>query len=270
LNKAAAMQQRSERLERAGRPRRLESKQGRLNVWPSVAWRAAEAAFDQATEEEQAWQEVQTAFALFTAQGQLNDRTQAEAVVARAVPRLRGPDWAKARRLVQRPEAFAFLDRLQAQVQALPLPAPSRTTLLRLEGLRRCPERWRDPGPAGGVARGLALVAAVQLAKADPEWPKQAAAVRRALRRAWRASSLVEGINSVLRMQQARHRRLTQGLLDLKRLYWNCRAFRTGRRKRQTPYGLLGVNLPATSWWGLLKWSPEQLRQHLSKKQLAA
>src|SRR5262249_7847495 len=162
LNKAAALQQRSERLERAGRPRRLESKQGRLNVWPSVAWRAAEAAFDQAGAEEQAWHEVQTAFALFTPQGQLNDRTQAEGRGARAVPRLGGPDWAKARRLVQRPEAFAFLDRLQAQVQALPLPAPSRTTLLRLEGLRRCPERWRDPGPAGGVARGLALVAAVQ------------------------------------------------------------------------------------------------------------
>ena len=43
----------------------------------------------------------------------------------------------------------------------------------------------------------------------------------------WRASSLVEGINSVLRMQQARHRRLTPGLLDLKRLYWNCHRFRT-------------------------------------------
>ena len=38
-----------------------------------------------------------------------------------------------------------------------------------------------------------------------------------------RASSAVECMNSVLRMQQSRHRRMTQPMLDLKRLYWNCR-----------------------------------------------
>ena len=30
---------------------------------------------------------------------------------------------------------------------------------------------------------------------------------------------------------EGRHRKMTQGLLDLKRLYWNCHTFRTGRRK---------------------------------------
>jgi hypothetical protein len=49
-------------------------------------------------------------------------------------------------------------------------------------------------------------------------------------------------------MQQARHRKLSQGLLDLKRLYWNLRRFRTGRRKDQTPYGLLGLRLPDVSF----------------------
>ena len=270
MTQADALQRRAERLQRDGRPRRLERKQGRLSVWPSVAWRAAEAAFDQAAAQERAWQELRGAFALFTPEGDLNDRPRAEAVVARVLPQLRGPEWAKVRRLVQRPEALAFLDRLHAQVRALPLAAPTRAALLRLEGLRRCPERLRDEGPAGAVARGLALVSAVQLAKTDPDWPRLAAAVRQALRRAARASSPVEGINSVLRMQQARHRRLTQGLLDLKRLYWNCRPFRTGRRKGQTPYGLLGVSLPAAGWWQLLKIPPDELRQRLSKKQLAA
>jgi hypothetical protein len=270
LHKAADLQQRSDRLERQGRPRRLNSKQGRLNMWPSVAWRAAEAAFEQASREEQAWHEVQRAFALFTPQGQLNNRTQAEAELARLLPQLPGPDWAKARRLVQRPEALTFLDRLSKQVQALPLDGASRTTLLRLEGLRRCPERLRERGPSGAVARGLALVGSVQLAKTEGDWPEQAAALRGVLRRCVRASSAVEGINSVLRMQQARHRRLSQGLLDLKRLYWNCRRLRTGRRKGQTPYGLLGVQLPVSDWWELLKIPPEQLRQQLSTKQLAA
>ena len=84
------------------------------------------------------------------------------------------------------------------------------------------------------------------------------------LRGVWRASSLVECVNSVARMQQARHRRMSQGLLDLKRLYWNLRRFRTGRRKGQTPYGLLGVKLPDLSFWEFLKLTPEELREQLS------
>jgi hypothetical protein len=90
------------------------------------------------------------------------------------------------------------------------------------------------------------------------------------LRQAWRASSLVECLNSVARMQQSRHRRMTPGLLDLKRLYWNCRAFRTGRRRQQTPYGLLGLRLPTSDWWELLRLSPEQLSQELSAPGVAA
>ena len=74
----------------------------------------------------------------------------------------------------------------------------------------------------------------------------------------------MECVNSVVRMQQARHRKLSQGLLDLKRLYWNRRRFRTGRRKDQTPYGLLGLKLPDLSFWEFLKLTPDQLRQQLS------
>ena len=84
------------------------------------------------------------------------------------------------------------------------------------------------------------------------------------LRGVWRASSLVECVNSVARMQQARHRKMTQGLLDLKRLYWNLRRLRTGRREDQTPYGLLGLKLPQLSFWELLKLTPEELREKLS------
>jgi hypothetical protein len=116
----------------------------------------------------------------------------------------------------------------------------------------------------------VALVAAVQLSKQDPAWPARAERLRRVLRRAWRASSLVECVNSVTRMQQARHRRLTQGLLDLKRWYWNGRRFRTGRRKGKAPYELLGLVLPAGSWWDLLQLPAEELQQQLSAPPLAA
>lgn len=95
------------------------------------------------------------------------------------------------------------------------------------------------------------------------------AAVRACLAGLWRASRFGEGINSVLRMQQSRHRRMTQGLLDLKRLYWNCHEFRTGKRKKETPYRRLGVPLPPLSWWEMLKLSPETLRQLLPSPPLA-
>ena len=108
------------------------------------------------------------------------------------------------------------------------------------------------------------MVRTVQLTKAYRDWPAEARRVRSVLRGVWRASSLVECVNSVARMQQARHRKMTQGLLDLKRLYWNLRRFRTGRRKDQTPYGLLGLNVPDLSFWEFLKLTPEELRQKLS------
>src|SRR5512135_1658104 len=73
------------------------------------------------------------------------------------------------------------------------------------------------------------------------------------LRQAVRASSAVECMNSVLRMHQGRHRTLTQGLLDLKRLYWNSRPFREGKRQGWRPYELLGLSLPSSDFWDLLK-----------------
>ncbi len=100
----------------------------------------------------------------------------------------------------------------------------------------------------------------------DPRWREVVGQIRRVLRSCWRASSLVEGINSVARMHQSRHRRMTQGLLDLKRLYWNMRPFRTGRRRGKSPYALLGLELPTDDRWRLLQLSPGQLAQHLSKQ----
>jgi hypothetical protein len=114
------------------------------------------------------------------------------------------------------------------------------------------------------------LARTVQLTRACPDWHEQARRVRAVFRRVWRASSLVECVNSVTRMQQARHRKMTQGLLDLKRLYWNLRRFRTGRRKDQTPYGLLGLKLPDLSFWEFLKLTPEQLRERLSAPHVAS
>jgi len=87
--------------------------------------------------------------------------------------------------------------------------------------------------------------------------------VHERLRQAVRASSAVEGVNSVVRMHQGRHRHVSQGMLDLKRLYWNCRVFREGKRKGRSPYDLLGLKLPTSDWWQLLQMDPEELGQKI-------
>ena len=175
-----------------------------------------------------------------------------------------GAAWAKTRRLLLRRESFTFLGQVHQRLAELKLDPDVLSALLDLEGLRRQPRRLST------ATRTWALVRTVQLTKACPEWRDEASRVRTVLRGVWRASSPVECVNSVARMQQARHRKMTQGLLDLKRLYWNLRLFRAGRRKDQTPYGLLGLDLPDLSFWKFLKLTPDELREKLSAQKDAA
>jgi hypothetical protein len=230
----------------------------------SRLWRQAERLWNQATATETAWKQAKSAFEFFTPEGRLNDRAAATAVVASVLPHLGGAAWAKTRRLLLRRESFTFLDQVQARLAELGLDPDVLSALLDLEGLHRQP--WR----LSAATRVWASVRTVQLTKACPDWRAAADRVRAVLRSVWRASSLVECVNSVARMQQARHRKMTQGLLDLKRLYWNLRRFRIGRRKGQTPYGLLGLNVSDLSFWEFLKLTPEELREKLSTQEHAA
>src|SRR5262249_5432608 len=176
---------------------------------------------------------------------------------------------AKTRRALTRPQLLTFLDHTHAQLAVLPLAPTLRAAAVRAEGLRQRPKRLQGDSPSAAALRGVLLATSLVLALSGAEATEAVAQVRDVLRQAWRASSLVECLNSVARMQQSRHRRMTSGLLARKRFYWNCRAFRTGRRRQQTPYGLLGVRLPTPDWWALLRLSPEQLRQQLSAPEVA-
>jgi hypothetical protein len=257
LERAEVAQAAVDRLGRQGRSRRGHGTEAHRR------WRQAERLWDQATAAEAAWDRARSAFELFTPEGRLNDRAEAEAVVAAALPELSGAAWAKARRLLMRRESFTFLDQVGERLAVLGLAPEVLSALLDLEGLRR------QPGRLSAVTRAWALARTVQLSKSCPDWPGQAGRVRATLRGVWRASSLVECVNSVARMQQARHRRMTQGLLDLKRLYWNLRRFRTGRRKGKAPYDLMGLKLPELSFGEFLKLTPDELREQLSDQDVA-
>jgi hypothetical protein len=258
LDRAEATQKQLDRRGRQGRSRTGFATQAHR------LWRHAERLWDQALAAETAWKQARSAFEFFTPEGRLNDRPQAEAAISAALPHLGGPTWAKTRRLLQRRESLTFLDQAHRHLAGLGLEPEVLSALLDLEGLRRQP--WR----LSAATRAWALARTVQLSRACPDWHDQARRVRAVFRRVWRASSLVECVNSVARMQQARHRKMTQGLLDLKRLSWNLRRFRAGRRKGQTPYGLLGLDLPEGSFWEILKLTPEELRERLSAHGVAA
>jgi len=228
-------------------------------------WAKASQAMDTWQERDETWQKTKAALQLVTPEGDLNTRARAEAILAETLPQLPDADFAKPKRMLQQPETLTYLDEVQRKLTALPVPAEVRQAAVRQECLRRRPELLQGDTPQAAALRGLLLVCAVVLAKADAVGQQAVQGVRAILRNTWRASSLVECINSVLRMQQARHRKMSQGLLDLKRLYWNCHTFRRGRRRDQTPYALLGVPWPqGLRWWDVLKWSPEQLRDKLS------
>jgi hypothetical protein len=256
--KAAKKERRRRRQKHAGK------RSGHASV-VALRWRQAERAFDGWVQQERAWQQVEAACKLFDDKGSLRTRAQAEAAVAAALPELPGKHWAKVRRLLARPQLWTCLDRAHEQLAALPVAAELRQAAMRVEGLRRRPEALGADGPSAGALRGVLLAASVVLSLAGAAGTAALAGVRGVLSGVWRASSLIEGINSVLRMQQARHRRLTPGLLNLKRLYWNCHPFRTGKRRKQSPYERLGLRLPPVSWWELLQWSPEELRRYLSE-----
>jgi hypothetical protein len=216
-------------------------------------------------QQDQLWQQTKAAVQVFTPAGELNTRARAEALLAEPLPRWPERDFGPVQRWLRRPEALTYLDQIERQLAAPPVEGEVLRAAVRQEGLRRRPELLRGDGAAAALLRGVLLVCALILAKAGTMGQQVVPAVQSILRRSWRASSLVECVNSVVRMQQARHRKMSQGLLDLKRLYWNSHCFRTGRRRGQSPYQRLGVAWPeGVGWWELLQWSPERLRNELS------
>ena len=140
---------------------------------------------------------------------------------------------------------------------------------LREVSVRRCWLRRQSvavpaDAPGGGRLLATALVQTEYCRKLEANWQESYRKVAAVLRQTVRASSAVECMNSVLRMHQGRHRTITQPMLDLKRLYWNCRRFRSGKRRARSPYELLGLTLPTTDWWQLLHTPPADWTQEVS------
>jgi hypothetical protein len=253
-NRVERLWEQAEAASRAVLPAR---RQGRATRWPvrhaKLAWKKAEAAFRQYEQAEAAWKRAEAALGLFRPDGQLNDRRWAQEQIAAALPGLSGPEWSKVRSLLQAEKALMFLDRLHGQLDQLALPRELREALVQLWWLRRQRPRGPKVTAVGGYRQVAPLVQQWLCEQLDPNWRESYRLVAAVLGRVVRASSAVECLNSVVRMHQSRHRTLTQGMLDLKRLYWNTRVFRGGKRKGRCPYEHLGLALPSFDFWGLLQ-----------------
>jgi hypothetical protein len=217
-------------------------------------WEKAVRLLEEVDQQEKAWQRARGALAVFRPDGTLNTRGWAKQEIQAALADLQGASWQKTRNVLTDRRSLTFVDRMH---QRLAEAEPN-------EALREaCVRRWwlRHHRPATVVERTATAVDqalgllddVIRERLLNPTEQAAYDRVSAVLRTTVRASSAVEGMNSVMRMQQGRHRQMTQGLLNLKRLYWNCRKLTTGKRRNQCPYELLGVQLPSTDFWTLIK-----------------
>jgi tetratricopeptide (TPR) repeat protein len=231
-----------------------------------AAWRRAEQAFDQAVSVEAACDQIRTALGLFRPDGALNNRREAQRQIDEALVILCGSEWDKARRLLQDPRTLSHLDQLREQLQEIVVEPPLCEALCRLWYWRS--QRRRLPDLRQARVAALAALQEQLCQRLSEDWEQAYAQVAQLITHTERASSAVECMNSVLRMHQNRHRYVSQAMLDLKRLFWNCRRFSHGKRRKACPYELLGLNLPTYNWWKLLQMDPEELRQQLSTQEV--
>lgn len=225
------------------------------------AWEEVEHRLAEADRLESAWQRAREALAIFRPDGTLNERASAEAAIQTALAELQGPEWKKVRNFLGDARTLAFLDRMHRRLDEAVPDVSLREACVRRWWLRHCAPAATMPPQTAPAQIQAVLDATIRDKKlmADEQAAYDLAA--EVLRTTVRASSAVEGINSVLRMQQGRHRKMTQGMLDLKRLYWNCRRFQTGKRRGKCPYEILGMPLPSTDFWTLLRGDLQAIRE---------
>jgi hypothetical protein len=226
------------------------------------AWQKAKRSLAAVEQMEAAWRRIHAALSLFRPDGRLNERSWAAAEIAAALPALSGAEWKKLRNFLGDHRSLAFLDRVQRRLAAAVPEAALREACVRRWWLSQQHPPTTRSEPTTVTASLEALlderIRTLKLSGTDQESYEQ---VSQILGTTVRSSSAVEGMNSVLRMQQSRHRRMTQGMLDLKRLYWNCRKLHSGPRRNRSPYELLGVALPSTDFWTLLQMPLAELQR---------
>lgn len=232
------------------------------------AWRKAERLFDEAVQADSAVEQITSALSWGGPDGTLWTRERAQEQLHQASEHLPGQQWNKVRRVLSDERTLRHLDRLHEQLTDTVSQPLLREALTRLWSVSEAMRQAE--GDTRVRLHHVVVMQQVVCQRLCAQWETAYEQVTAILQGAVRASSAVECVNSVMRMHQGRHRYVSQGMLDLKRLYWNCRTFHEGKRKRHCPYDLLGLTLPTYDWWLLLQMSPDALEQKLSTQNVRA
>lgn len=210
---------------------------------------------------EQACQTMDAALELFDAQGVLRRPEHTQTMMQAAVAALKTADEPRLQpilRQAQAPTLWTFLTLLWARLEALALPPEllSALTFLWFYQERATDTLRQTLGPQ-------LLLALLTVRKASAEgcpvagWAQQIDAL---LTRVWRASSLIEAMNSLLRGYQNNKKHVSEEFLYLCAVYHNLRRFRHGKRKGRSPLEMLGITVPCQNWLHLLR-HPELVKQ---------
>jgi hypothetical protein len=169
-----------------------------------AAWSKATTAFQEVDRLAAAWCRCRRAFDLFRPDGRLNDREWAESEIKAGLNELTGREWQKVRNFLTDPRSLAFLDHMHERLEKVEPRAQWRDFLV----WRWWKRHYPSTSPATSPLAALAYEVAAQrpLERAEQVAYDQMATI---LNDTVRASSAVECMNSILRMQQSRHRRMT-------------------------------------------------------------
>lgn len=231
------------------------------------AWRPAERLLEEAVQADAAVAQLTAARSWCEPEGSLWTRERAQEHLRQASERLPGPQWKKGRRALRDERTLGQLDRLHEQLTDTvpqPLLREALTRLWSVNDVRRQAE-----GTPGGRLYQVVALHQVACQRLCAQWETAYERVTALLQGAVRASSAVECVNSVVRRHQGRHRYVSQGMLDRKRLSWNGRTCRDGKRTGHCPYDLLGLTLPTSDWWQLLQMPLDELEQKLSTQNVS-
>jgi len=195
----------------------------------------------------------------------LRSRKEAQALLAQALEKFSHVGdahldaWCK-KIDTQREDLFVFLDQLHQQLSTTPLKGVEdenqantlRQLVLSEILLSRQRQQSADASVVGAYQRVWQQIA--RLGDLQQHYTVWREAIAACLYRPRRSSSLVETINSPVRTLQQIHKNLSQPLLDLYALRHNMTPFGNGRRRRgQSPYQRLGVDLGTDNWLEALR-----------------
>jgi hypothetical protein len=231
-------------------------------------WHKAERCFEEAVPTAGVVSQVAMALVVLRLDGPLNARAWAQEQVREATKRWVGPEWGKGRRLRSDDRTRYSLAWRHAQWAEAVEDPRWREVCARLWSLRETMMHTHGEKRVRLAPRTALEQAVCQ--RLWPEWPSAYARVHAKLSRVVRASRAVECLKSVMRRHQARQRHVSQGMLDLKRLYWHCRTLRHGKRQKMCPYALLGLKLPTYSWCTLLQLDPKEVENKLLTHRVTA